>query len=180
MRICGMYYLPLYTDEPVIFLSIYISSLSNRMTAGLASQPITRIVDLHVCSPWTTIFIIWRFGDIPELRGGPIVGYQSVGNKSLLDILHDNKASSRASELNRNMFAFFFVKLVVIKLSYSLVTQYVRKLDSLEFADTFALTSIWLAISIIGITLRWPKKLISSYEREGGTTRLSGCLGQYR
>lgn len=52
------------------------------------------------------------------------------------------------------MFAFFFVKLVVIKLSYSLVTQYVRKLDLLEFTDTFALTSIWLAISIIGITLR--------------------------
>lgn len=51
-------FVPLYTGESIIFLSIYISSLLNRMTVGLALQPITRIVDLHVlCSPRTTIFI---------------------------------------------------------------------------------------------------------------------------
>lgn len=46
-----------------------------------------------------------------------------MGNKSLLDILNDNKTSSRASELNRNMYAFF-VKSDVIELSYSLFAQH--------------------------------------------------------
>lgn len=137
-------FVPLYTGESIIFLSIYISSLLNRMTVGLALQPITRIVDLHVlCSPRTTIFINWRFGDISEFRGGFFVGYQSVGNKSLLDILNDNKTSSRASELNRNMYAFF-VKSDVIELSYSLFAQHFWKPDSLEVANSraFALRSL--------------------------------------
>lgn len=66
-----------------------------------------------------------------------------MGNKSPLDILNDNKTSSRASELNRNMYAFF-VKSDVIELSYSLFTQHFRKLDSLEVADSraFALRSL--------------------------------------